>query len=174
MLRKAFAISAVVVALGVLPSAATAQGFDQGDWELQLTGNGANGNDFDGFTVGASGSLGYFMTDALELSLRQSVNYNDIAVDSNITASTRVAADWHFDMGQWQPFIGANIGYVYGEGVEETFAAGPEAGIKYFVNNTTFISLLAEYQFFFDEGDDADDAFNDGQFIYSLGIGFRF
>jgi hypothetical protein len=33
---------------------------------------------------------------------------------------------------------------------------------------------MAEYQFFFDEADNVDDAFSDGQFVYSLGLGVKF
>jgi hypothetical protein len=74
-------------------------------------------------------------------------------------------------MGRWQPYVGGNFGYVYGDA--DSFLAAPEAGVKFFVNSTTFIALTAEYQFFFDDGDDASDAFSDGQFLYGLNIGFR-
>ncbi len=169
MLRKAV----VLMALGLLPAVSFAQGFDAGDWELTFGANGVNDKDFSAVSLGGNASIGYFFTDALELSLRQGVNFSDVG-ESNLNASTRVALDWHFDLGQWQPFVGANIGYVYGDGIDDTFAAAPEVGVKYFVNNTTFIYVLAEYQFFFESGDDADDSFDDGQFVYTAGIGFRF
>ena len=51
--------------------------------------------------------------------------------------------------------------------------AGPEGGVKYFVNNTTFIFGSVQYQFFFEDDDDAEDSFDDGQWVYALGIGFR-
>ena len=73
-----------------------------------------------------------------------------------------------------QPFVGGNIGFVYGDAVNDTWEAAPEAGIKWFANATTFVYFSAEYQFFFDENSDAGSAFSDGQFIYGLGIGFRF
>jgi len=79
-----------------------------------------------------------------------------------------------FDLEAWQPFVGGNFGYVYGDAVNDTFEAAPEAGVKYFVNSTTFIFAMVEYQFFFDSGDDIDNAFSDGQFLWSLGLGFRF
>jgi hypothetical protein len=169
MLRKGI----VLAALLVLPTIAQAQ-FEQGDKELTLGANAANGNDFDGFTGGGNASLGYFVTDNLELSVRQSLSYTDIGVDASLNGSTRVAADFHFDLGGFQPFIGANFGYVYGDAVSDTFEAAPEAGVKVFLSSTTFIYAIAEYQFFFDDADGADDAFEDGQFVYSLGIGFRF
>jgi hypothetical protein len=37
-----------------------------------------------------------------------------------------------------------------------------------------FIFGRIEYQFFFENSDQADDAFEDGQFVYSIGVGFRF
>ena len=71
----------------------------------------------------------------------------------------------------WQPFIGAQLGYIYGDNTSDTWVAGPEAGVKYFINSTTFVVGAVEYQFFFDDSDDASDNFDDGQFIYSLGLG---
>ena len=69
--------------------------------------------------------------------------------------------------------LNADIGYRYGD-VHNTFVAGPEGGVKYFVNSTTFVQFNVNYQFFFDNNtDSAGDAFSDGQFLYSLGIGFR-
>jgi len=41
------------------------------------------------------------------------------------------------------------------------------------VNSTTFIQVGVEYQFFFNNGDDASQSFSDGQFVYGANIGFR-
>ena len=171
MLRKLM----VVAALALLPAAAANAQFQAGDFELTLSGQGSNGPDFDGVQWGVNGSLGYFLTKELEVAVRQTVNYTDItAGDGSAWAgSTRVAVDYHFDFGRFQPYVGGNVGYVYGDGVTDSWLAAPEAGLKYFVNSTTFVQLGVEYQFFFDEGDDASDAFSDGQFLYTLGVGFR-
>jgi hypothetical protein len=175
MFRKGLILAALAAAF--LPAFAKAD-FQQGDLELTLGGNANGGKDFDGIAGGINGSIGYFMTDQFELGLRQSVNYTDVGTAPNaggqLSASTRVFADFHFDLGQWQPYIGANIGYVYGDGVADTWEAAPEAGVKYFMNSTTFIFVSAEYQFFFDDADNVDDAFDDGQFVYSLGLGVKF
>jgi len=163
-----------VLALFLAPAIARAD-FKQRDFELTLQGSGANGPDFDGATIAAGGSLGYFLTDEFEIGLRQTIGYTDLGGSgSALNGSTRIAADWNFNLGQWVPFVGGNFGYVYGDSVNDTFEAAPEAGVRYFVNNTTFIFAAVEYQFFFDTGDDASDSFSDGQFIYSLGIGFKF
>ena len=169
MLRKGI----VVAALLMLPTLSYGY-FEEGDKELTLSGSASNGPDFDGVFIGANGSLGYFITDNLVLSIRQSLTYTDVGVGSALNGSTRVAADFHFDLEALQPFVGGNFGYVYGDAVNDTFEAAPEAGIKYFVNSTTFIFAMAEYQFFFDSGDEVDNSFSDGQFVYTLGIGFRF
>ena len=169
MLRKWM----VVAALMVLPTFSYGY-FEEGDKEITLSGSASNSPDFDGVNIGANGSIGYFITDNLEVSLRQSVTYSDVNVDSAMNGSTRVALDFHFDLEALQPFVGGNFGYVYGDAVADTFEAAPEAGIKWFVNSTTFIFAMVEYQFFFDEAEGADDAFEDGQFLWSLGIGFRF
>ena len=62
---------------------------------------------------------------------------------------------------------------MYGDAVEDTWVAGPEGGLKLFVNDTTFILGQIAYDFFFEDSDDADDAFDDGRWVYTLGIGFR-
>ena len=174
MLRKGMVLSVLAVAAVALAPRSTYAYFEEGDKEITLSGSAANGNDFDGVTAGVNGSLGYFMTDNLELSVRQTITYTDIGVGSSLNGSTRVAVDFHFDLEALQPFVGGNFGYVYGDAVNDTWEAAPEGGVKWFVNSTTFIFAMAEYQFFFDSGDDAGDSFSDGQFVYTLGIGFRF
>ena len=142
-----------------------------------ISGTAFSSGDWDGVNIAVNGSIGYFITDNLELSIRQSLGYSDVNVGSSgsaVNGSTRVAGDFHFDLEAWQPFVGLNFGYVYGDLVNDTFEAAPEAGVKFFVNSTTFILAMVEYQFFFDSADDASDSFSDGQFIWSLGIGFRF
>jgi outer membrane protein W len=169
MLRKVM----VVAALLMLPAFSYGY-FEEGDKEITLAGSASNGNDFSGVFIGANGSLGYFITDNLELSLRQSLTYTDVGVPASLNGSTRVALDFHFDLEAWQPFVGGNFGYVYGDAVNDTFEAAPEAGVKYFVNSTTFIFAMVEYQFFFDTADNVSSSFSDGQFLWSLGLGFRF
>jgi hypothetical protein len=82
--------------------------------------------------------------------------------------------DYHFNLDRWRPFVGANFGGFYGDGVDDTFAAGLEVGVKYYVLPKTFILGSLEYQWLFESAGGADDSFDDGQFIYGLGIGFNF
>jgi hypothetical protein len=145
-------------------------------WEISLLGSGSNDNDFDAGGFSASASAGYYFTDQFQVQGRQSVTYSDFG-DSSWSAVTRVGAFYHFNYSTEQrlvPYVGGTIGYVYGDAVSDTFVAGPEAGVKFFVNDTTFLFGSVTYDFFFDDGDEADDAFSDGQFVYGLGIGFQF
>jgi hypothetical protein len=150
-------------------------GPDEGDWEFTLTGNGISDKDFDSNVFGFAASVGYFFTSNLEVSIRQSLNFlsND-ATDDALSASTRGAVDYHFDLGQWWPFVGGSFGGVYGDGVDDAFTGGVEGGVKWYVKPETFIFGMIEWLWFFDDGSDFDDNFDDGQFVYSLGVGFNF
>jgi hypothetical protein len=161
-----------VLGLFLIPTSAKAQQYlDAGTWEMTLSGTGSSNQDVDSGSFGISGSLGYFVADQLEIGVRQTVSYSDFNAGTNVNASTSVLLDYHFDLGQWQPFIGVSIGYTYGD-VSDSWFAGPEGGIKYFVKPETFIYGLVQYQYFFDQGDGLVNNFDDGAFAYSIGIGF--
>jgi hypothetical protein len=173
--RHAWAVA--LVALFFVPSLAKAQ-FKAGDFDLTISGQGSNDPHFNGFSAGATGSLGYLVTENLELAVRQNVEYNDITgvpgghgAHSTWDATTFGAVDWNFSgMGRLVPFVGANIGFKYGQ-APNTWEAGPEAGIKYFLNDTTYIQLSAQYEFFWKHF--RSSSFSNGEFIYGLGLGIR-
>ena len=152
----------------------TAMAYTEGDFELTLGGNGSSDESLDGTVFNFEAGLGYFMTQNVEAVWRQGISYADIPGDDNWNASTRFALDYNFDMEKWHPYLGVNIGYLYGDTVKEQFIAGPEGGVKFFVNKTTFVMAGIEYQFLFEDASDADDNFDDGRFVYLLGIGFTF
>jgi len=162
-----------ILCLFIVPFTAASAEFKMGDKELTLSGSGTSDKDFDNTIFSADIGFGYFYNKYLEAVLRQNVAVVDIPGGSDWNGSTRVGADFNFDLQNWRPFLGATIGYLYGESVDESFIAGPEAGIKAFVNDTTFILASVGYDFLFDEADEAEDAFDDGRFIYNLGIGFK-
>lgn len=178
MFRKGIVLGALGMLL-MIPSFSKAA--VNNPWEITIGGGGSNSNDFNGFTANVNGSIGYYFSENLELSVRQSLQYSDVSGSggggSSWDGSTRVALDLHFPMGQngnIVPYIGANVGYVYGQSVSDTWEAAPEAGVKVYLNSTTFVFASAEYQFFFDKASHASDTFSDGQFVYTIGLGFRF
>jgi opacity protein-like surface antigen len=172
-------IGCLAIALGAgLP----AWGHDQGQYgtregqrEVTLTGSGSSDNNFDAGGFGASGSFGYFFTDNFEGLIRQSASFSDSDESHSIfIGSTGLFADYHFPVAErWVPFVGAGIGLVYGD-VDETGFIAPEVGLKFFALESTFVFAQAQYQFFFENASAIDDNFDDGQFVYSLGLGFLF
>ena len=177
MLKRVLLATAV---LALVPFIANAQEFrggaKQGSQEVTLSGTGSNNNDFDAGNLGITGSYGYYFSPALELSVRQSLNWSgSTSSDDNWNGATRIAVDYHFfNTGKFRPFIGANIGYIYGDNVNDTGTIGPELGFKWYVNDTTFVLVQTEYQVFFDGGDDISNNFDDGAFQHTIGLGFIF
>ena len=167
MLRKAFF---VVAALALIPTVAKAD-FKAGDLELTLGGSGAASKALTTNSESVTGSLGYFITKDLEISIRQAASYSKINHGGDLfSGSTRAALDYHFDLGNFKPFVGGNLGYAYGtHGFTSTWEVAPEAGVKYFLNSTTFLFGQVEYQIYFRHGHGA--SFDKGSFVYGLGLG---
>ena len=171
MLKK-WTLLLVVAAATLLPSLAWAQP-EAGNWELTLAGRGSNDDNWDdgAFLIGAK--VGHFFTKELEVYVRQDVDviYEDGGTWGFFTA---IGVDYHFDLDAWQPYVGGQVGYFYGDDdiVDDTGAVGPEVGVKYFVNNTTFIFAELGWVFFFEDSDEGTDE-DDSRWTYSVGIGFQ-
>tara|TARA_R110000823_G_scaffold210224_12_gene340535 strand:+ start:2906 stop:3421 length:516 start_codon:yes stop_codon:yes gene_type:complete len=148
---------------------------EAGDKSFSISGTGASDKDFDGNAYGVSGELGFYATEHLLWGVRQSFNglVGDDVNDS-WNGSTRGFVDYHFGSGDARPYIGANIGGIYGENTKDTGIAGLEAGVRWFVQEKTFIGFGMEYAYLFDDSDDIDSSFDDGAFFYTLGVGFNF
>lgn len=159
----------------VAPPADEPHGRGHDKWEFVLFGTGASDQDVSHGSAALSGSLGYMLGDHFQANVRQDYYFNDTTgAGSNDHASTRLALDFLIGEGDFVPFLGANVGYVYGDFVKDTWEAAPEAGFKLFLRDHVFLQLMAEYQFFFETTDQADEAFNDGSLVYSLGLGMTF
>lgn len=157
----------LALVLLLIPTLAQAQ-FSQGDWDLTLSGSGFSNEDFDATTLSAVGTLGHFLTDQIEVNVRQGLSFADSEASSDFAGSTAAGADFHFALSETViPFVGGAIGYRYGDGIDSDFYATPEAGVKYFVNSTTYVFGSVGYQFGWDN--DADDDL----WVYALGVGFR-
>lgn len=163
------ATAALALAFAAVPAAAQ---FEQGDYELRLSGRAFTDVNLDSTNLAVDGSLGYFFSDQFEAGLRQDYSYSDLGASVH-NASTAIFADYHFGErgAAFQPFIGASLGYAYGDTTNDTFFAGPEIGVKYFVEESWFVFGQIDYQFFFEDEGDADDSIDDGSFIFRLGLG---
>jgi hypothetical protein len=174
-MNKLCLLTTAALMLGTMP--AMGQEFDpaptEGTWELALGGSGSSDEDFDNDTFNLNVDVGYYLSPAVAVGVRQTIGFADIG-DSSWNGSTTGFIDYHFDVGQFRPFIGLNLGYLYGDDTAESFIAGPEVGAKYYVQDDAFIFGRVEYQFLFEDVDDADDRFDDGRFVYTVGIGLNF
>ncbi len=107
----------------------------EGDRSFDLSGNGSSDDDFNTTAFGGSASLGYSLTDSQKMGVRQDINVVEIEdADNRWNGVTRAFYDYQFDLGRLQPFVGANFGFGYGDIADESFIAGPEAGLQYYVN----------------------------------------
>ena len=61
-----------------------------------------------------------------------------------------------------------NLGGIYGADVEDDGLVGPEVGVKYYVNESTFLFGNIAYEV------PVSECCNDGNVPYALGVGFNF
>lgn len=170
--------------IGILPLAANAQqsssgvGPDAGDREFSISGTGSSDDNFENGSFGLSFDLGWYLTESWIAGIRQSGNYASVEGENLSNdfwnGSTRGYLDYQFDVDRLRPFLGASLGGVYGDGIPDSAFAGLELGMKFYVRNKTYILGRAEYQWFFEDSNDADDTFEDGAFVYTLGLGYNF
>lgn len=169
MLRK-FLLAAAAAAL--LPAAVSQAAFEEGDWDLTLSGSAYHSADFDGSSINVNAQLGYFINPNIAVGARQGISFYDY-YGSDLAGDTSIFADYHFDAlgdkGEWVPYVGLRLGYIWGEDTHNTWYGAPEAGVKYFVNSTTYVYVGLEYDFYFD----SPSGYDDGQFVWGLGLGVR-
>jgi hypothetical protein len=141
----------------------------QGDWEAFLGGSGASDEKFDRNAIGATGSIGYYVLKFLPVSLRQNFAAAfGSHVNDNFQYATTGAVDFQAPLGRFQPFLGGFGGYAYG--ANYSWVTGPEAGLKFYVNESTFIQGLFQYGLIADK----NFQWNDGVAVYTIGAGFNF
>ena len=139
-----------------------------GNWESTLTGTGQSDDSFDAPVFGVAGSLGYYFTKNVLLTFKQGLAINDEGDSTLVNGRSVIQAAYQWDFARWQPYLGMNVGGIYGADIEDNAVAGPEAGLKYFVNESTFLFGNIAYEV------PLDQCCNDGIIPYSVGIGFDF
>ena len=128
---------------------------------------------FFNFNGTANVGLGYFLSNVLEIGIRQGASYSDTSA-KQWAADTRAFVDLYWDLGQWQPFIGASGGWRYGDAVpRNTGIYGPEAGIKYFLTTSAYAFFAVGYDRQCHQDRLPSGKLIDGLFIYSLGLGCK-
>jgi len=156
-------------------------------WEVALGGTGSNDDTWDVGGASATVNVGYYFTEMVELVVRQSASYSDDLPVAGTTDTesvwnfqTRVALDLHFPIGCFVPYVGVNVGYLYGDSdaPDDTLAGGVEGGAKIYVQPDAFLQAHIEWEFFEDRQQALDNSFrenfDDGAIFYFIGFGLRF
>lgn len=183
-MKRATIVSMSLCVLGALPLAAGAQqtsdpfGPDQGEREFSISGTGSSDQDLDSTSFGIVGDLGWYLRDRVVVGVRQSINYSDIegedVTEDFWNGATRGYVNYRFRDARMQPFVGGSLGGIYGDGVTDSAFAGLETGARFYVRDKTYLLGRIEYQWFFDRDSDADEAFKDGAWAYTVGMGYHF
>lgn len=166
-------LSVVAVVLALVPAICQAQ-LGRGLRELTLSGSGSSSREFSSGTVSGTGELGWYYSPRLEFGVRQSMSWSKSERDSVWNGSTRMYGDYHFGSSQWRPYLGASVGVNYGDETDTTWYAGPEAGLKFYVQPAAFLFVQMEYQIFFDGPAEFSSNIDDGAYAYSFGAGYNF
>lgn len=139
-----------------------------GTREATLTGSGLSDDDFDNSDFGVTGSYGYYFSKNFVMTFKQGLQLSSENDSTIVDGRSVLQAAYQWDFDRWQPYLGMNVGGIYGAGVNDEAIFGPEAGIKYFVNESTFLFGNIAYEM------PVDECCKDGIVPYSVGVGFDF
>jgi hypothetical protein len=126
-------------------------------------------DDLTSHLVGGEARIAYYVTPNIPVSVEQAVfNTIDTSSDDGWGGRSVVGIDFQGNFGGWRPYIGANVGGVYGKGVQDSFVAGPEIGFEVDFSRRWFMYAKAAYDVVF------RNDIEDGIIIGGLGAGYRF
>jgi outer membrane protein W len=166
--------------LGIGSTAYAAQ--DQGSSEIEGTGGFTHAEGTNSGVLNANVSYGYFFTPNIEVGVRQTLtyNFNNSQTDDTWQASTVPFVNYQFRglsaEDRFQPFVGAFIGATYND-KDTTGTIGPQLGVKYFVNDSTFVVARYSYGWLFNDitlGDSGPfgDNKSSGNHAVNVGLGY--
>jgi hypothetical protein len=132
-------------------------------YNLQDEGDDDGDEDGTSHLAGLNLSFDYRLTDWLSLGAEQAAFYNFGTDDDGFGGRTAASVD--FTLGNFAviPYVGANIGYIYGSGIEDDYFAGPEIGIALGPVNA---KLAYDMPF--------DRSWDEGIVSATVGLGVRF
>lgn len=167
----------IVALLTAVPAGKGYAAQSRGDGEVMVSGTYTHATGSKVGTAAVDLSYGYFTAPALQLGVRQTLSYNfiDDAKDTWL-ATTAPFANYHFRglsiNDNVQPFVGAFAGAAYND-KRGSGMIGPQAGIKMFVRDKTFVSTLYRYEWYWNAmrfGDMTDTT--RGNNVVTIGVGF--
>jgi hypothetical protein len=170
MLRNIVAFAALLL---VGPCFAFAQNLasDAGPFEITGAASGGNNREFTTGSVTVQGGVGFFVLPFLEIAARDGFTYADLGNGYTWENTARGAIDFNLPLGNFEPYVGGNIGYFSSHNGGDSPLAAPEIGLKFLFTQNVFIFGQIEYDFFWRN---TGNTFSNGQFVYLVGLGFRF
>lgn len=172
-MRNVVRLFATAVLIGSLLSAGTVIAAPtDGASEVQVSAGFFHAQGSDSGNLNADLSYGYYLTPGWQLGIRQALNYNfvDDARDFWL-ASTTPFINYNFHVTDIIiPYLGGFIGLVWNDR-DATGTIGPQAGVKFYVHERTFLNLGYRYEFFFNRFEAIDDNKSRGNHVANLGIG---
>lgn len=170
--RSALAWSITALLVSVSPALAEPK---PNSHELQAAAGYFQAHESDNGNLNIDLSYGRFMDDpAWEIGLRQGYVgvFREDARDLWV-ATTIAFVDYHFGVNpgnQFVPFLGAFTGLVWND-EEIDGTAGPEVGVKAYMNESSFLSARYRYEWFFDDIEQGDET-SDGNHVVTVGLGY--
>jgi len=175
-LRLPLLTACAALLLGALAAKPALAGPASNDNELLLAAGFFHGQGSDLSNLNVDLSFGRFLNNpAWQIGLLQTLNWTIIDdAEDPWAATTAPFVRYHF-LGSGEsrvvPFLGAFLGAVWNDD-DITGALGPEAGLKFFVTDQTFIQTRYRYEWFFDDFEQVGDESDDGNHVISVGIGY--
>jgi Lipid A 3-O-deacylase (PagL) len=171
-LRNYFFTAALVFSLGVLGANIGYGAPVGGDSEIEVSGGFFHAQGSDSGSFNADVAYGYYLTPGWELGLRQALNYNfvDDGPDSWLATTTPFLV-YNFNFGNVVPFLGLQGGIVWNDR-DVTGTLGPNAGIKFFFSDQTYLGLRYRYEWFFHSFKSAGNNADHGNHVGTIGIGY--
>jgi hypothetical protein len=144
-----------------------------GDHEAEIAAGFFHAQDSDSGAFNVDLQYGYYLTPGWEIGLRQALNYNFVDDGPDAwTATTVPFVLYNFHINQtFIPFLGVGIGAAWNDR-DATGLLGPQAGLKIFLTDQTYLGLRYRYEWFFNSLNRADNNKDDGNHVGTIGIGF--
>jgi hypothetical protein len=145
----------------------------EGASEAQISAGFFHAQGSDSGNLNVDLSYGYYLTPGWQLGIRQALNYSFIDDGRDFwIASTTPFINYHFRLTDIiVPYLGGFIGLVWNDR-DATGTIGPQAGVKFFVHDRTFLNLGYRYEFFFNRFKAIGDNSSRGNHVLNLGVGF--
>jgi len=165
-------IAALMMPVPLTSAAYAESGLQQEARKFTLIRSGTGDNTLDSTGLASPSRYGRFVN--LEKVIRQDASFTNGPDRKDRNDITRVIENYYFGDGAWSPLVGLSMGYLQKDNANDQFFAAPEIGVKYFMNPSTFFYGLLMYQFLFEDTYDVESAYENGRFVYGVGLGLTF